>query len=366
LVCDDRIFIPSRDWKMWAYDLLTGEEVWHTVDLHDGRLQNYSYCSPAASGGGIYYQSLNGTFYVINQTDGDVLWSFALGDLGFGSPSIGDGNVYITNDYALYAFRIGPGSGDWPMFCQNKVHQSVSEQGVEYMRWPVAGVQYFKVSNEWVTARFLWCNATIVSASIAWRIYFVDSYGNENVTDAMVFHVRPVVHDVTVAAVAVSKTVVGCGFTLSIQATVRNVGEAEESFSVKAYANGTLVGVQTVAELHCNRSTNVTFVWNCSGFAYGNYTMSAVADTVLGENNTGDNTCFANASVHVGVPGDVTSTVEGVCDGRVDLRDVTYLILLFQTRPDSPNWKPNADVNDDGIVNIKDITIAILHFYQQE
>jgi hypothetical protein len=147
---------------------------------------------------------------------------------------------------------------------------------------------------------------------------------------------------------------------------MRNVGETEESFSVKAYANGTLVGVQTVTELHCNGSTNVTFVWNSSGFAYGNYTISTVADTVLGENNTGDNTCFANDPVHVGVPGDVTSTIEGVYDGRVDLRDVTYLILLFQTRPDSPNWKPNADVNDDGIMNIKDITIAILHFYQQE
>jgi len=131
LVYNGGIFIPDDDYRIWAFDLTTGEEIWRTIELHNGTLQDLSYCSPAASGGAIYYQSLNGTFYVIDETDGSILWSYQLGNYGFGSPSIGDGCVFITNDAALYAFKIGSGSGEWPMFCQNNLHISYSEHGVE-------------------------------------------------------------------------------------------------------------------------------------------------------------------------------------------------------------------------------------------
>jgi outer membrane protein assembly factor BamB len=191
LVHGGKILIPDDDWRLWAFDLLTGDEVWHTVDLHDGTLQDYSYCSPAAAGGAIYYQSLNGTFYVINETDGGILWSFTLGDYGFGSPSIGDGCVFITNDFALYAFKIGPGSGDWPMFCQNNFHFSYSKHGIEYVRWPLTQPKDFKdSSNMWLTAKFTWCNKTITSTAIAWRIYFFDDEGNTNATDTKIFYIK--------------------------------------------------------------------------------------------------------------------------------------------------------------------------------
>ena len=190
LVYNGRIFIPSNDWKVWAFDLFTGEVLWQTVEIHNGLFQNYSYCSPAAAGGAIYFQALNGTFYVISEENGGVLWSFTLEGYGFGSPSIGDGCVFITNDYALYAFRIGPGFGDWPMFCQNKFHQSYLEDGVEYVRWPVTEPKDFESSsNEWVPVTFVWCNKTIVSSAVAWKMYFFDGGGNENVTDVLVFYV---------------------------------------------------------------------------------------------------------------------------------------------------------------------------------
>lgn len=137
LVYDGKVIIPNGD-GIWAFDLIDGQELWHTVMLHNGSFQDLSYCSPAASGGAIYYQSLNGTFYVINETDGSILWSYSLGGLGFGSPSIGDGYVFITNNFALYAFRIGSGSGDWPMFCQNNLHRSYSEHGIEHIELEVA------------------------------------------------------------------------------------------------------------------------------------------------------------------------------------------------------------------------------------
>ena len=134
LVHDDKVFIPTSR-VMYAFELMTGDELWRTVEIHDGTYQENAYCSPAGACGEIYYQSLNGTFYVINEVDGSILWSYELGSNGFGSPSIGDGCVFITNDAGLYAFRIGSGlgSGDWSMYCQNNRHISYSEYGIEHV-----------------------------------------------------------------------------------------------------------------------------------------------------------------------------------------------------------------------------------------
>lgn len=133
LVHGNRIFIPSDDTRVWAFSLTTGEELWHTKDLREGVSTTYlrnpllSYCSPVSTGETIYFQSLSGTFYAIDEEDGNISWSAGLGGYGFGSPSIGEGCIFITNDSALYAFTISEAHGDWPMFCQNKLHQSYKE-----------------------------------------------------------------------------------------------------------------------------------------------------------------------------------------------------------------------------------------------
>jgi outer membrane protein assembly factor BamB len=128
LVQDNRIIIPSYRCQIWAFDLTTYEELWHTLELTMGtpslRRPDLTYCSPAAANGIIYYQSLSGMLYAISETDGSILWSHAMDGFGFGSPSIGNGRLFITNDYALYAFKINCGFGDCPMFCRNSLHQS--------------------------------------------------------------------------------------------------------------------------------------------------------------------------------------------------------------------------------------------------
>lgn len=68
----------------------------------------------------------------------------------------------------------------------------------------------------------------------------------------------------------------------------------------------------------------------------------------------------------MGVSGDVSGTVPGVCDGIVDMKDIACLISLFNAKPSSLNWKPNADVNDDGVVDMKDIALAVAYFNKHE
>lgn len=42
------------------------------------------------------------------------------------------------------------------------------------------------------------------------------------------------------------------------------------------------------------------------------------------------------------------------------------MIVLFNTRPDSLDWKPNVDVDSDLVVNMRDITVAIINFNRHE
>ena len=77
-----------------------------------------------------------------------------------------------------------------------------------------------------------------------------------------------------------------------------------------------------------------------------------------------DNTFISATQVHVGVPGDVSGVTSGVYNGSVNMRDISYLILLFNTRATSA--RANADINDDGTVNMRDISRAILNFNKHE
>jgi hypothetical protein len=46
------------------------------------------------------------------------------------------------------------------------------------------------VSNTWTWSNFTWQNSSITSGTIAWRIYYNDSYGNSNATDVMTFRMN--------------------------------------------------------------------------------------------------------------------------------------------------------------------------------
>jgi hypothetical protein len=48
------------------------------------------------------------------------------------------------------------------------------------------------------------------------------------------------------------------------------------------------------------------------------------------------------------------------------MRDIQYMIMLFNAKPDSTKWNPNADVNNDLVVNMRDINIAIMNFNKHE
>jgi hypothetical protein len=172
-------------------------------------------------------------------------------------------------------------------------------------------------------------------------------------------------HDLAVTVVEPSKTIVGQGYTMQIKVIVKNYGVFSEASNTAVYANTTTIWLE-IDELASGLSVTLTVVWNTSSFTKGNFTASAHAEPVPDELDIVDNQHTSNVPVHVGIPGDVSGPTIGVYDGICNMRDINYVIMLFNTKPSSPNWDPNADVNNDGVCNMRDIQIAILNFNKHE
>jgi hypothetical protein len=139
---------------------------------------------------------------------------------------------------------------------------------------------------------------------------------------------------------------------------------AEEVRAEYTRQAGFIIGTQTVT-LESGASTTLTFTWNTTGFAKGNYTISAYAWPVLGETDTADNT-FIDNYVIVAMVGDITGPIQNVPDGWVDGRDIALVCKNFGKYPSKPGYNPNTDINNDGKTDGKDIAITCRNFGKRD
>jgi peptide/nickel transport system substrate-binding protein len=167
-------------------------------------------------------------------------------------------------------------------------------------------------------------------------------------------------HDIGIANLFISKTVVGQGFPLIIEVKLLNYGVYDETFTLTVYANATPVAVQTIALIKKSSGT-IVFTLDTHSIAKGNYIISAYAWPVQDEKDTADNTC-TGGTVKVGIPGDVNPV-----DGYVGIDDIFNMARHFGHEP--PGWDPildpNYDINGDNYVGIDDIFIAASHFGEE-
>jgi PKD repeat protein len=158
-------------------------------------------------------------------------------------------------------------------------------------------------------------------------------------------------HDVAVSKVTPYRTIVGNNrTTTSINVTVTNTGDVAETFNLTLYANTTVIGMQTV-NLSAGNQTVISFIWNTTDLALGNYTLSAYAEPVPDETDTTDNEL--SSAVRISITGDIN------CDGKVDMRDLGYAAKRFGIAASNPIWDSNVDINEDGKVDMHDLgTVA--------
>jgi len=175
----------------------------------------------------------------------------------------------------------------------------------------------------------------------------------------------PPTYDVAITSIARSKTVVGQGYSLNINVTAANQGDYPETFNVTVYANTTSIETKEVT-LPIGNSTTITFIWNTTGFAKGNYTISAYAEPVPpGEADTEDNT-FIDGDVFVSIPGDVNG------DKKVNILDCILIANHFGHvngdghTPGSKEWFDcaNCDINSDTKTNVLDCIVLSNKFGQ--
>jgi hypothetical protein len=169
----------------------------------------------------------------------------------------------------------------------------------------------------------------------------------------------PIVHDVAITDVSSSKTVVGEKLTLNLSVCVENQGDFIETFSATAYANTTIIDTFENFTLTSGDVTTLTFIWNTTGIAKGNYTIKAKATSVPSETDLDDNTLIADECVCVTIQGDVD------CDRDVDLYDAVKLLVRYGAKKGQPECDPNCDIDGDGDIDLFDAVILLTHYGQK-
>jgi hypothetical protein len=192
------------------------------------------------------------------------------------------------------------------------------------------------------------CNATLQGYSVSEALSTQIDAG-QNVTLAA--------H--CLASCTVSKNIVGKGYSIPVNVTITNVGNHPENVSITLYANSTALDSETVFNLVNGTSANLTCIWNTTSYAYGNYALNIYCEP-SGINEAANNFTYADI-VEITIPGDITGPND-VPDGRVDMKDVSYVARRFPCLPGDPLWDSNADINGDGKVDMKDIAVPARHF----
>lgn len=124
------------------------------------------------------------------------------------------------------------------------------------------------------------------------------------------------------------------------------------------------IGKKTIT-LTSGNSTTVTLIWNTTGFAKGNYTITAKATPLPSETDITDNN-FTDGWVIVAMVGDITggspNPWDFIPDGKVDITDVAVTAMLFGVNYPDPDYETNCDINNDLKIDIFDVAIVAKHF----
>jgi thermitase len=160
-------------------------------------------------------------------------------------------------------------------------------------------------------------------------VYNVTAYApyilgeNNTVNNVASKMVRVGYADIALINVSPNLTAVYVGWTVNITVVAENQGNFTETFFITLYANTNIIQIQTVTDLAPSDQTTLVFHWNTTGFAKGNYSIKAIADTVIGETAIADNR-FIDGWILITTVGDLGGDIPPTffkCDGVVDSLD---------------------------------------------
>ncbi len=155
-------------------------------------------------------------------------------------------------------------------------------------------------------------------------------------------------HDLSLTDMGSQKTIVCQGYGLNVTLTCANIGYFTESATIEVFANGTSAGTMSGITVTTATPCTITFTWDTSGFAKGNYNISALIWPVLGEIDTADNN-FTDVWISVAIVGDVNA------DKKVDMVDLWEVARHFGIDYPDPRYVPNFDIDNNGKTDMIDL-----------
>jgi PKD repeat protein len=193
-----------------------------------------------------------------------------------------------------------------------------------------------------------------------------------DVTDPTMLQTYPTAGNFTVTLNATNTS--GYWSTLSKLVQVMPIGGPKANFTMSPAApsyNQTLTFDASNTALGWNGTIHPSIVLYTWDFGDGNITSAGVPVVCHAYSQKGNYTVTLAVTDTSGGTGNltriitITSLIGDVNgDGKVDIRDVTIVSKAFGSVPGDPNWNPIADLNGDGKVDIRDVTIVSRAFGQ--
>jgi len=297
-VADGVVFVASWDNNIYALNASTGAYIWNYTT--GGTL----WSSPAVANGLVFVGSRDSKVYALNETTGALVWHYTTGHYVSSSPAVADGMVFIgSEDKKVYCFGPKPvayftSSSDHPapgiILTFNATLSMPSSGTITSYSWDFGDDNITAISTPIITHLYTSSGTYNVTLTIT---------DSEGLTDTAWKLIPVYMRDIAVTNVMSSKTVVGEGYFTSINLTVENQGDLTETFNVTVYASTRVIETKEIT-LISEESITLTFTWNTTGVAKGNYTITAEATQLPGETDLDDNT-KTDGWVVVTIPGDV-------------------------------------------------------------
>jgi outer membrane protein assembly factor BamB len=349
-VADGMVFVGSDDGKVYALNETTGNQVWSY------RTGSFVRSSPCVADGMVFIGSNDGKVYALNASTGALAWTYTTNDAVFSSPAVADGMVFVgSDDGKVYALNETTGNRVWSYTTGNTVFSSPAvADGIVFVGPSDDKVYALNASTgafiwSYTTGYYVSATYTYSSPAVADGIVFVGS------KDGKVYAFCSLVHDVTVTNVTSSQPVVGQGYGLNMTVTAANLGDYQETLKVTVYANSTPVASQNVT-LSSGELATTTFTWNTTGFACGDYVMTAYVWPVPGETDTADNTL--SLLIRVGIAD--LATTELTTPKTVIGQGFSTPINVTVTNQGDHSATSNVTVyaNETVVITFQDVTLA--------
>ncbi|WP_255198494.1 PQQ-binding-like beta-propeller repeat protein [Halorarius litoreus] len=248
-VVDGTVYVTSDDGHTYAVDTATGTEQWNrTIAGAGSRLH-----SPVVNNGVVYvddasYGSTDANVYALDAADGSTIWSAPANVDGYtrSSPALANGTLYLTADGAVRAIDAATGGERWnTTVCTAAEHSPVYAGGVVYVPLSDSTLRAYDADTGALVWRYGAYGEASFTPAVVDGVLYTTGLENSDYTYSLAALTGgptdqpPVLFDYS--GLTLSSQNASTGESVTIEATVRNLGDAACAYTTDLLVNGSVV-----------------------------------------------------------------------------------------------------------------------------